>query len=87
MADPFETHAPGLTSPIAAAAPITPDDGADLPTVTRALFVGGAGDVVATLVSGDVVTLTGMAAGIWHPVRVARIHATGTDATGLVGGW
>lgn len=87
MADPFATHAPGLTSPIAAAAAITPDDGVDLPQATRAVFVGGPGDLTVTLVAGGTVTLTGLAAGTWHPIRVARVHATGTTATDLIGGW
>ncbi len=83
--DAFENHAPGLTSPAASGAAITPDDGADLPQATRCLYVGGAGDIRVTLISGDTVTLTEAIAGALYPLRITRVLATGTTATGLIG--
>ena len=45
MTDTFKTFARSLTSPPENAHAIFPDDAADLPHVTRALYVGGGGDV------------------------------------------
>lgn len=87
MTDTFKTFARSLTSPPEHAAEIAPDDAADLPHVTRALYVGGAGDVALRLMSGDAVILRGLQAGCLIPIRVDRVLASGTTATGLVGLW
>jgi hypothetical protein len=87
MTDTFKTFARSLTSPPEHAAGIVPDDAADLPHVTRALYVGGAGDVALRLMSGDEVVLRGLQAGCLIPIRVDRVRASGTTATGLVGLW
>jgi len=84
MSDPFQDHAAGLDSPPARVQPITADDGADLPLATRALNAAGAGSVRVTTVAGDTATLY-LAAGIAFPLRVRRVWASGTTATGLVG--
>ncbi|WP_425041412.1 spike base protein, RCAP_Rcc01079 family [Primorskyibacter sp. S187A] len=85
MSDDFATHQPSLTSPAAAAAEITPSDAQPLPNVTRAIYVGGAGDLRVTLVNGDIVTLSGAQAGMVYPLRVRQVMATGTTATAIVG--
>ena len=84
--DAYNNVYPGLESPIVHAVGVVPNDEADLTQVTRAIHVGGAGDLRVTMKGGTTVTFSNLAAG-WHPIRVARIHATGTTATGLVGGW
>lgn len=84
--DDFATLSASPEGPIQHALAVTPSDGTDLPHVTRALYVGGAGDVAAVLKDGTSVTFVGMGAG-WHPVRVARVLATGTTASDIVGGW
>lgn len=84
--DTYKNVFPGLESPITRAAAVVPDDVTDLPHVTRALHVGTGGDLRVTLSGGQAVTFPDLAAG-WHPIRVARVHATGTTATGLVGAW
>lgn len=56
---------------------------------TRALYVGVTGNVAVIFVGdkdADAVTLVGLAAGVWHPIQVRRILATGTTATGIVVG-
>lgn len=64
--------------------PVTPDDAADLPAgVTRALYVGEAGDVVAVDAQGNAFTLASGAAQ-YHPLRVSRILATGTSAAAIL---
>jgi hypothetical protein len=67
---------------------IVPDDDDFLPNVTRGLYVGTAGDVrVLGELDTVAVTLPNLAAGIWHPMRVLRVYATGTTATDIVGGF
>ena len=84
MKDEFESYTAGLTSPARDAAPIVPNDAADLSFVTRGLYVGSAGDVQVRMASGDTVTFENMAAGVVYPVRIARVLATGTTASALI---
>ena len=85
MADKFEHQPPGLTSPGIDAFAVTPSNGNDLPQVTRALYVGGAGSVRVELVSGSEATFEAMQAGIMYPLRVRKVFSTGTSAQSLVG--
>ena len=62
---------------------ITTSDTADLPRLTDAISVGAAGNLVAVLQNGKTVTLAVSAAQVL-PVRVRRVNATNTTATGLV---
>lgn len=84
MPDPFAAHTSGLESPASGLFPIQPNDGVELPTVTRAINVAQAGQVHVETIQGTTATLY-VAAGIAFPVRARRILATGTDATGIVG--
>lgn len=85
MTDRFNSRAEGLTAPARHGFDITPADGADLGELTRALYVGGAGNVTLVMASGAEVTLAGLLAGSLLPLRVRRVKATGTTATALVG--
>jgi hypothetical protein len=85
MPDRFESTASGLDSPATHGFAITPQDAADLPEVTRALYVGGPGAISLVLLSGAEILLTGIAAGAILPVRASRIKASGTTATAIVG--
>lgn len=53
-----------------------------LTTPCRAIYVGGAGNLVATLI-GDTsaTTFTGLLAGSWYPFAIKSIAATGTTIT------
>ncbi len=84
--DAFQSHSPSLQSPALRLAAITPDDAADLAQCTRALNVAVSGTVRVTTVGGDTGDLY-IAAGVAFPVRVQRVHATGTTATGIRGLW
>lgn len=85
MPDDFVTYQPGLSSPYARAEAITPNDSTDLTNSTRALWIGGAGNVKVDTVGGDTVTLVGALVGTIIPIRAKRVYATGTTATNLVG--
>lgn len=66
--------------------------GADvqMPRITRGIYVGGSGTLVVVC-AGDAgsneVTLTGLAAGVWHPMQIQWIVNSGTTATGIVAGF
>jgi hypothetical protein len=51
-----------------------------------ALFIGGAGNVVAT-VDGVDLTFLGLAAGSILPVRASAVKSTNTTATGIIALW
>lgn len=67
------------------ASSITPNDSNDLARATKGLYVGVTGDVKVDMADVGTVTLTGLAAGIVHPLSVKRIYATGTTATSILG--
>ncbi len=75
------------SDPAFSAAAITASDSTDLANPVRAIYVGGAGSVVVTMVAGNDVTFSGLPAGMILPIRAKRVKATGTTATGLVGLW
>lgn len=85
MPDPFAAHAPSLTAPARDGFAITPSDGADLPDVTRAIYVGGPGHVRLVLESGATLTFSNVSSGALLPLRVRRLLATGTTATAIAG--
>lgn len=86
MADRFKDRSSGLESPGYGATETTPNDSTDLPVTSRAIYVGTAGDLRVTTAGGDVVTFANLQAGIL-PMRVKRIHATGTTAGDIVVIW
>jgi hypothetical protein len=87
MTDTFKQHGRSLTSPPEDAAEIVPSDAAVLACVTRALYVGGGGDLRVRMLGGAVVTLANVPTGALVPIRVTRLFATGTSASGVVGFW
>ncbi len=85
MPDRFSDHTIGLDSPAIHGFAITPNDGADLPEVTRAIYVGGSGALSLVLSSGAEVVVSGVPGGTMLPIRVRRLKATSTTATLIVG--
>lgn len=85
--DHFKDLPATLTSPATHAVDIAPDDTTPLPGVTRALYVGQAGDVAAEMQSGQVVTFQNVQSGTILAIRTLKIMQTGTTATGLVAMW
>ena len=87
MTDSFKTFARSLTSLAENARAVEPSDAEDLPRITRALYVGGAGDVAVRMAGGDIVTFANLQAGPLVPLRISRVMAPGTTASALVGLW
>lgn len=83
MTDRFSGFTTGLESPALNLAPVTPDDATDLAWATRGINVATSGAVRVTTVGGDDATIY-IAAGIAFPIRVTRVWATGTTATGIM---
>jgi nitrogen fixation protein len=80
-----EYDALNLMTPADGAAAITPHDTNLLTVTTRAVYVGGAGDLAVVMFNGDEVTFPAVPAGTVLPVRAKKVKATGTTATSLVG--
>lgn len=87
MADPFDDYSTSLDAPARNAAAVTPNDSTDLATTARALYVGGAGNIVLVTAGGDEVTLTAVPVGSFIPIRTARVKNTNTTATSIVALW
>lgn len=83
MADAFGTYRASLDSPAENAAAVTPG-ATPLANVSRALWVGGAGDVTVTMVGGQTVTFANADVG-FLPVRVT--HVTAATATDILAVW
>lgn len=86
MADIFEDRSSGLESPGYSAEEVVLSDTTDLNFTSRALYVGLPGDLKVTLGSGDTVTFLNVATG-FLPLRVARVHLSGTTAGGILAVW
>lgn len=82
--DQFANNQEGLTSPADGAEVVVPDDVSDLTNVSRALYVGGAGDIAVEMANGDTVTFVGVLAGTVLPIRINRVNSTNTTATNMI---
>lgn len=81
---PQVTNTPNNSDPSNAAAAVVPHDTNELTSYTRALYIGGAGNLVAVFPDGSAVTFTGVPAGSILPIRVKRVNSTNTTATNIV---
>lgn len=81
----FDQKDSDLNSPATTGAAVTPNDSADLAETSRALFIGTGGTLVVTL-RDDTSSLTflNVASGQVLPLRVKRIHDTGTTAANII---
>lgn len=66
-----------------AAAAVTLSDSTEL-LLTRALYIGGAGDLKVTMAYGAEVTFVGLNAGSILPVQVLKCWETDSTATNIV---
>ncbi|KKK96204.1 hypothetical protein LCGC14_2665100 [marine sediment metagenome] len=76
----------GWNSPFTRCFSITPQDDKELNHLPRALFIGGAGNMMLVAENDDdPVTFIGLKKGDVLTVRAKKILATGTTATQLIG--
>jgi hypothetical protein len=75
----------GKIHPADFALPVTPNDGVDLTFATRYLIVSVGGTLKVDMVGNGTQSLT-VPAGV-IPLRVTRVWATGTAATGITAIW
>jgi hypothetical protein len=80
MTDRYAGMSPDLLSPYVGGALITKSDTTVIET-TRAIWVGGVGDMKVTMQDGSVVVFTAIAAGTLLPIRVTIVWSAGTSAT------
>jgi hypothetical protein len=65
---------------------ITESDDNDVEEVTRAVYVGGAGDIAVVMAEGGAPVVFGaVPAGTLLPIRISRLMSTDTTATNVVG--
>ncbi len=84
MSDRFASHAPSLTGPASAGFAIVPNDNLDIAETTRALYIGVGGNLTVTMASGQMLSFSSVPDGSLLPLRVLRVHASGTTADDIV---
>jgi hypothetical protein len=67
-----------LMYPATGGAAVVPHDTNFLAQASRGLWVGGAGNLVLTLLDGSEITLSNVPAGSLLPLRVCRVKTTST---------
>lgn len=86
--DRFKGDPIRMNSPANNAAAVTPADGSDIANASRAIYIGGSGDLKVDMVGGQTaIVFSGLNAGSLLPLRVKRIYATDTTATNIVVVW
>ena len=84
--DTFSSHQPATMAPARNAFAITPHDTNELERVTRAIYVGGAGNISVVLADdSSAVTFVGLVAGSVLPICAKQVKHTDTNATYLLG--
>ena len=81
-ASPYYTTSDSTVSAVDAAV-VTASDSLTIP-VTRALYIGSAGNIAVTLAKGSVVTFANVTSGSILPVQAVKVMATGTTVTGVL---
>lgn len=69
------------------ASAITPSDSTNLPGQILAISCGATGTITVDTVGGSKNVTLNCIAGWVYPVRVTKVYATGTSATGINGYW
>ena len=83
MSDTFKDYASRLDSPASNAIEVTNSDTLNLTNTSRAIYIGGDGDLTVEMAGGQVIAFTGLLAGTVLPIRVNKVKAA-TTATNIV---
>jgi hypothetical protein len=70
------------TAPAGYGVAVTPSDSVSIP-MTRALYVGGGGNIKVTDINSDI-TYANLSAGSVLPIQVSKIWSAGTTATNII---
>jgi len=74
------------TSPARVAFDITRSDSAELPYVTRGIYIGTGGNLHVRMVDGGDVTFKNVQSGTVLPIRVVQVYGSGTTtASDIIG--
>lgn len=89
MADRFELFPPMPESLVRDGFEVTPSDSTVFTQPTRAVYIGGAGDMKVDLIGYDgtpkTLTFRNLPAGGLFPFRVIKVYSTDTTATNILG--
>lgn len=85
MTDIFVGLSPTLDSPYVGGFAIAKSDAVVFSQPSRAVYVGGAGDLAVAYIDGTSDTLKAVPAGTLLRIRVKQVLATGTTATNISG--
>ena len=85
VATPGAWHADYITAPAQDHYVVVPSDTVNFIAPFRGVYVGGAGNISIVSLAGTAITYTGVLVGTVLPVCGARVNATGTTATLLIG--
>lgn len=80
MTDPYAGNASSLVSPAQGAFDVTPSDIADLPQLSRALYVGTGGTLTVEMAWGGTTTFRNLPNGALLPIRARKVLAATTAA-------
>lgn len=80
----FGGLSPAMDAPGEGAIAVTTSDATNLTKYSRALYVGGAGNLTVVMRDDTVVLFSSVPAGTILPIRVKRVNATATTATNIV---
>lgn len=84
MADQFEDYRLTLDGPMTSAVVVAPNDSADIANVSRAIYIGGTGNLNVVMQDGTTVLFSAIPVGTILPIRVTRVLSTSTTATLIV---
>jgi hypothetical protein len=85
--DDFASASSGLVAPYAHAAVLTKSDTDELVEASRALYIGGTGNINVVTVSGETVLFSALPVGTVLPIRIKQLLSTNTTATLVVALW
>lgn len=85
MSDEFQNSAKSILAPSENAFTVSPSDSVPLTSVSKYLYIGGAGRVTLRAKDADTdVTFENVPAGGYIYVRTSHVRASGTTATDIV---